>query len=372
MQHPSFSFRELLRAAAPSALLALLSLAFAWALPSPPAAGQEFWGPCSSIAPGGAVPAGYGAPYDVVGNTGALLISGKCTLNEPRVRVSVGDGRATTYIYQDSYFWNGVSWEKVFLGGAERVGAWFKGRASATLRNVPAEVWYAAYVCQWDGAAWQCGCRTAGCTQRFWQIQRFTRPIADLAPAGASEFRPFPAGARAAVAFDTPLSGLGVTAGAFLRQLNEGRDPGDRLSLCDLRVYGLVADCERGDAPFAPGVTWRTLGFSYEAFADGLMIENQGSRIEVSYFDPQQKETYLLAATFRERDSGAVRWELLPLITDEALKGRAPERKPSSYIPEQAYTFGMAYVKVFLEQHVRGLRELPNGAQTDLPLSYGE
>ena len=336
-----------------------------------PAGVRAFWGACSGIAPGGAVPAGYGAPYDVVGNTGALLISGKCKLNEPQVRVSVGDGRATTYIYRDSYVWRGTSWTKVALDGTERIGTWIKGRASATLQNVPAEVWYAAYVCQWDGAAWQCGCRTAGCTQRFWQIQRFTRPIEASVPSDTSEFQPFPAGMRASVPFDTPLNSLRVTAGEFLSQLNQMRNSSERLSLCDLKAYGLVAVCEGNEVPFAPAVTWRTLGFSYEAFADRLTIENQGSRIEVSYFDPQQKETYLLAATFRERDSGAVRWELLPLITDEALKGRAPERKPSSYIPEQAYTFGTAYLRAFLEQHVRGLQGLPDGAQTDLPLSYG-
>ncbi len=350
--------------------LSVLFLLFA-VVPAPRAAGQELRGGCSSIVPGAAVPAGYGAPYDVVGNTGALLITGKCTLNEPRVRVSVGDGRATTYIYRDSYVWRGTSWEKVALNGTERIGAWIKGRASVTLRNVPAEVWYAAYVCQWDGTAWRCGCRTAGCTQRFWQIQRFVRPIVDLVPAGASEFRPFPAGARATVAFDTPLNTFAVTASTFLNQLNEGRDPDDRLSLCDLKARGWVIDCRGSDVPFAPGVTWRSLGFSYEAFAEGLTIANRGSRIEVSYFDPQQKATYLLAETLTERDSGMVRWKLVPLITDEALKGRAPERKPSYYIPEQVYTFGTAYLKAFLERHVRGLQGLPDGAQTDLPLSYG-
>jgi hypothetical protein len=31
------------------------------------------------------------------------------------------------------------------------------------------------YLCLWMGSGWQCGCRDAAWTQRYWQIQQFKR-----------------------------------------------------------------------------------------------------------------------------------------------------------------------------------------------------
>lgn len=130
---------------------------------------------CSLIQPGNNVATGFAAPWDVVSGTNQLLINVLCSTSG--ATLSVGVGTATHYIYNQSYFWNGSSWQPFTLTGSQLLGnAWIPGTASASIpTTATGQQFVVAYLCQWVNGAWKCGCRDLACATPQWQLQAFTR-----------------------------------------------------------------------------------------------------------------------------------------------------------------------------------------------------
>lgn len=143
--------------------------------------------PCHQITTPAGVLQGFGAPFEVLNSTGALLIETQC--DPGQVEVSVGTGSSFEYIYELGYRWAGTGWQQYTLSGPQKSGVWIEGNAAATLSVPQSEIdqggFLVAYMCTWDGSAWKCGCSDAACAQPAWQIQKFQQTTTQP-PAGGS------------------------------------------------------------------------------------------------------------------------------------------------------------------------------------------
>jgi len=139
---------------------------------------------CQKIAPGAAIPAGYGAPYNTLSSSGEQLMNVVC--NTDSAVVSIGANSTSQYIYRYGYIWRNNAWQRIDLTGSVPAyeGNWFRGNATATVSLTATELTQEnnliAYICNWtpstsSGRAgeWKCGCRDSACTTPYWQLQRF-------------------------------------------------------------------------------------------------------------------------------------------------------------------------------------------------------
>jgi hypothetical protein len=91
------------------------------------------------ITSGSAIPTGYGAPYNVTSVDKELLV--KATCGSTSVKVEVGDGNASTYVYNKGYIYRNPStgsgqgsWQPFTLTGSNAVtSAWIIGKAAAKI-----------------------------------------------------------------------------------------------------------------------------------------------------------------------------------------------------------------------------------------------
>lgn len=134
---------------------------------------------CSRYESAGEVPEGYGAAADVAGGSGELLVSARCDVASGDYTVELGDGEASTYVYETGYRWDreSGSWEELEFESldGDKVGDWIPGEAFA---DFPAEhddmgepQFVAGYTCQRIDDEWKCGCQDAACDDPRWQLQ---------------------------------------------------------------------------------------------------------------------------------------------------------------------------------------------------------
>lgn len=133
------------------------------------------------------VSAGYGAAYDIVEGSAALLIQVRCDLTVPRL--DVGRGSVNDYVYKTAWLYpsNGTSWQQIDLtstSALDSTGNWYPGSAQTSLpSSLDLSSWnyVAGFVCTWTGSLWKCGCADQACAASYWQLQMFR-----LSPASTS------------------------------------------------------------------------------------------------------------------------------------------------------------------------------------------
>lgn len=125
----------------------------------------------NNVAPGGPTPAGYSTPWDVFSSAKDLLIRGEnCT--GTTIQATIGSSNPNYYAYRNAYYWNGTAWSLFSLtGGTVVSSAWMTGVGSTQIPAVAAQTYFVGYLCFWNGASWQCGCRDAACATPNWQVQ---------------------------------------------------------------------------------------------------------------------------------------------------------------------------------------------------------
>jgi hypothetical protein len=137
-------------------------------------AGRAHASPCHQLTIADTVPLGFGAPFDVLSESSAPLITGNCT--GAGIALSVGVQGQVVYRY--GYVADRGHWQRVQLGGTPYAADWLSGPASVTLPP-PAEsdatVSFIAFTCTRIGGfiKWKCGCRDYYCDAPMWQLQRF-------------------------------------------------------------------------------------------------------------------------------------------------------------------------------------------------------
>ncbi len=128
---------------------------------------------------------GFGVPWNVLSSARELLLKAFCLPaqagGETSVTYPVGNGSQSQYIYNQGYYWGGTAWVPFTLSCSNLVSnSWCVGNANFT-RNLTSQQlqdtnYYVAYVCNWTGSEWKCGCRDSACTPNFWQLQAFRKP----------------------------------------------------------------------------------------------------------------------------------------------------------------------------------------------------
>jgi hypothetical protein len=121
-----------------------------------------------------AIPSGFGASYNLFSSLKEMLLQVYC--GSGGATVSVGNGSNWEYIYKTGYTWNGSSWSPFnYSGSLSSDGNWILGSASHDLAgfDLTQKQSVLAYICQWDGSSWHCGCRDASCTTNYWNLQQF-------------------------------------------------------------------------------------------------------------------------------------------------------------------------------------------------------
>ena len=139
--------------------------------------------PCHQIQSGGLQPASFGAPYSFLLPTKPLLVTVNCS--QGSATVQAGSGSSFDYVYQFGYEWVGNTWQQFTLAGAQKSGEWLIGQGSVVRPTVlNADAYVVAYICQWDGAQWKCGCQNAACAQPAWQLQTFKNTLGGTTSSG--------------------------------------------------------------------------------------------------------------------------------------------------------------------------------------------
>ena len=126
--------------------------------------------PCHTTLSGEAVAANFGAPYSFLISTLPLIVTADCTPGS--VTITAGSGAQFDYVYRLGYEWVGTGWQPFDFTGASQTGEWFVGQAEAnriTTPNTP--TFMVAFICQWNGSEWKCGCQDQACTTPAWQLQ---------------------------------------------------------------------------------------------------------------------------------------------------------------------------------------------------------
>jgi hypothetical protein len=139
--------------------------------PPPPAGGcTNLWN--SSLA----VPANFGASFNWFSTAKELLINVLCS-GSSSATVNIGNGSALEYIYKTGYTWTNNQWTPFNYSGQtmDAGGNWFIGSASNAFAgiDITQKQSVLAYICEWDGSAWHCGCHDQTCATNYWNLQQF-------------------------------------------------------------------------------------------------------------------------------------------------------------------------------------------------------
>lgn len=146
--------------------------------------------PCFGYRDGVPTPDGYGAAYNVLTTARELLVSVTC--DKTSATVTVGSGAENQLIYRYGYAWRNNAWQRITLSSTNPLqgNAWYARSANATLSRTVAEMaqesnYVVGYVCQWvtptgGTGTWKCGCRDGACQNSYWQLQYFSKALADL------------------------------------------------------------------------------------------------------------------------------------------------------------------------------------------------
>jgi poly(beta-D-mannuronate) lyase len=87
-----------------------------------------------------------------------------------------GTGAINQYIYKTRYYWSPSqnAWRPTEFSGANLVAnTWYVGEAFLVGSDTPDvdPFFWVAYVCQWTGTQWKCGCKNSTCSTPMWQLQ---------------------------------------------------------------------------------------------------------------------------------------------------------------------------------------------------------
>lgn len=127
---------------------------------------------CDRFASGETAPTGFGAAWNALTSAKELLLSAVCN-TDGSVKYTVGSGGQLQYVYKTGYFYTD-QWNPFTLTGRFAPGStdWLLGQGTYTNQNLPAtNHFWVAYVCQWTGTQWKCGCQDSACNQSYWQLQ---------------------------------------------------------------------------------------------------------------------------------------------------------------------------------------------------------
>ena len=134
-------------------------------------------GLCNVYESGGSVPNGYGVPWHVFSTARNLLLSSYCHGNGS-VEYTVGNDSPIQYIYNQGYLYQNGGWWPYTLSGnfAQGSSVWLVGEGNYTNTKPPlSDYFWVAYICEWTGNQWKCGCRDQQCSTNYWQIQGVQR-----------------------------------------------------------------------------------------------------------------------------------------------------------------------------------------------------
>lgn len=125
-----------------------------------------------------AVPTNFGASYNLFSTAKELLMSVFCS-GSNSASVTIGNGTQTEYIYKTGYTWTNNQWTPFDYSGSNKSadGNWIIGRANHTLNvaDLTQKQSVLAYICEWTGTVWKCGCRSNACANNFWNLQQFKK-----------------------------------------------------------------------------------------------------------------------------------------------------------------------------------------------------
>src|SRR5207237_9098627 len=111
------------------------------------------------------------ASYKLFSSLKELLMQIHC--GSAGATVSIGNGSTLQYIYETGYTWNGSSWSPFnYSGSFSSDGNWILGSASHSLAglDLTQKQSVLAYICDWNGTQWHCGCHDSSCTANFWNL----------------------------------------------------------------------------------------------------------------------------------------------------------------------------------------------------------
>jgi len=139
---------------------------------------------CDLLSSSTAVPAGFGASYNVLSTAKELLFKVFC--GSTYVDLQIGNGATTQYIYNKGYIWKNNAWQLTTFSCSNLVSSvWCVGNASNTTNFTSTELantnYAVAYICNWTGSTWKCGCRDSTCapqpgkTYGYWNLQAFKK-----------------------------------------------------------------------------------------------------------------------------------------------------------------------------------------------------
>lgn len=117
---------------------------------------------------------GFAMPFSVFTNT--LLFQGDCSNGSVQV---FGGGEGSSYvIFKHGYRWTGSTWDAFTFSGFRAGDNWISGEGQATVHmNASGSMYLASYICEKQGDAWKCGCKSEGqCSEGgtyYWSLQKF-------------------------------------------------------------------------------------------------------------------------------------------------------------------------------------------------------
>jgi hypothetical protein len=240
--------------------------------------------PCNLYGSGMSTPEGFGVPWNTLSSRRELLVSATC--DGDVVTPRIGTGAVNQYIYHLHYRWIDGAWQEREFEGANLVGnAWYIGSAWGDLRQQSDETeFFVAYVCQWTGTQWKCGCKNATCATPMWQLQAYNKSESSPEPDDGDD-----SGGDASDGFDWlaqtpdgPWNGQGI--GIFTRTHSFGNQKFGRGRIQTIRFIAEKSGPVRGVMPYLqllpqPGYSegdgGRVAIYLYESTSNGQL----GSRI---------------------------------------------------------------------------------------------
>ena len=139
------------------------------------------------------VPQGFAAAYNLITSAREQLVRITCDRSAQEVEIEVGNGDQYMYIYEGGYYVENGQWvlDEDMYSGQTRIYdsnnqplKWFSGNVRAELSNRASDLddehYILAYMCQWTGSVWKCGCQNTTCSdaQSTWTLQTYNYPAA--------------------------------------------------------------------------------------------------------------------------------------------------------------------------------------------------
>lgn len=130
---------------------------------------------CSVYTVASSIPEDYGSPFNQLSSAKEPLLSVTCVSNGATATA----GSQNTYVYKTGFVTENGQWKKIDFSGtpAPNNEGWLQGGSLANVSAAPSsgQNFVIAFVCQYDGGKWKCGCRDSACAQNHWTIQAYKK-----------------------------------------------------------------------------------------------------------------------------------------------------------------------------------------------------